>query len=355
MTPQLRVALLGYGLAGRVFHAPLIQAEPWLRLDAVVTGHPERAERVRREHPDASVVETASDIWDAAEDYDLVVVATANVAHREQAEAALRHGLHVVVDKPLAGDAEAAIELFELADRHDRQLHVFQNRRWDSDFRTLRFLLEDGRLGHVHRLESRFERWRPELDGAWRESSDPSQLGGLLLDLGSHLVDQALQLLGPVDTVYAEMGRRRDPDGPEDDVFVALGHHSGAVSHLWASALAARPGPRFRVLGSRGGYVVEGLDSQEDRLQAGHRPDEPGWGEEPAEQWGRVYPGGAVVPTIPGAWPEYYQRVAACIRGHSPPPVEPHTVVDALRVLDAARVSAASREVVPVPPTSSGR
>jgi predicted dehydrogenase len=345
MTAQLRVALLGYGLAGRVFHAPLIGAEPSLRLVTVVTGDPARAARARADHPRAVVVPHADEVWRAADEHDVVVVATANVAHRSQAEAALRHGLHVVVDKPVAADAPAAQALADLAGHVGRQLHVFQNRRWDSDMRTVRSLLEDGRLGHVHRFESRLERWRPEPSRAWRESADPAQGGGLLLDLGSHLVDQALMLLGPAASVYAETGRLRDPDGAEDDVFVAIRHAHGAVSHVWASAVAAQPGPRMRVLGSQGTFVVEHPDSQEERLAAGDRPGER-WGTEPEQHWGRLYPSGEVVPTLPGAWPEFYRGVSACIRGQGPPPVEPASVLAAMRVLDAARASASSGQVV---------
>jgi predicted dehydrogenase len=212
----------------------------------------------------------------------------------------------------------------------------------------VRALLDEGRLGRVHRLESRFERWRPQRSHQWRESADPADGGGLLLDLGSHLVDQALLLLGPAVAVYAEARAVREPGGADDDVFVALHHRSGAVSHLWASALAAQQGPRFRVLGSQGAYVVEHPDSQEDRLASGERPG-PGWGLEPQHHWGRVYPGGEVVPTLPGAWPQFYALVAASLRGEAPPPVDPSSVLAALQVLDAARASARSGAVVALP------
>jgi predicted dehydrogenase len=347
MTPPLRVALLGYGLAGRVFHAPLIQAEPSLALVTVVTSDAARAARARQDVPGVTVLPDADAVWARPGDHDLVVVATANVAHRQQVEAALACGLPVVVDKPLAADAATAARLVDAAARAGLALHVFQNRRWDSDVRTVRALLEDGRLGHVLRLESRFERWRPEREAGWRTSPDPAQHGGLLLDLGSHLADQSLQLLGPAVSVYAEARSVRDPDGPEDDVFVAITHACGAVSHLWAGALAAAPGPRFRVLGTRGAFVLEHLDGQEERLAAGERPG-PGWGEEPPQRWGRLFPAGELVPSVPGAWPEYYARVAASLRGHSPPPVEPSSVVATLRVLDAARASARTGQVVPL-------
>ena len=349
MTPEVRVALVGYGLAGRVFHAPLIEATAGLRLAAVVTADETRRARARADLPHTDVLGSVTAVWHDADEYDLLVVAAPNVAHEPLAKAALEHGLNVVVDKPLARDLDAAQALVDTARRHHRQLHVFQNRRWDSDFRTLRALVEDGALGRVHRLESRFERWRPETAGVWRESADPAEMGGLLYDLGAHLVDQAIQLLGPVASVYAEVRSVRDPGTADDDTFVALHHRSTAVSHLWASAVAADSGPRFRALGSRGAYVVAGLDSQEARLRTGERPG-PGWGAEPPERWGRLLPSGEVVPSLPGAWPEYYSGVAACLRGRGHPPVDLDGVLSAVAVLDAARESARTGHVVQVGP-----
>ncbi len=347
MTSTRSVALVGYGLAGRVFHAPLISATPGLRVTTVVTSDEQRAAQARMDLPGVDVLPDADALWHDADEYDLVVVATANVAHERLALASLGHGLDVVVDKPVARDAASTQRLVDAAHHHRRRLHVFQNRRWDSDYRTLRALVEDGTLGRVHRLESRFERWRPEPTGAWRESADPTHMGGLLYDLGTHLVDQAVQLLGPVDSVYAEARSTRDVAAADDDVFVALTHHNGATSHLWASAVAAAPGPRFRVLGSRGAYVVHGLDSQEGRLRAGMRPQagEP-WGDEDPESWGRLYPSGDAVPSIPGAWPEFYSRVAACLDGRCEPPVDTDSVLTTMRVLDAARESARRGEVL---------
>jgi predicted dehydrogenase len=345
MSRPLRVALVGYGLAGRAFHRPLIQATDDLRLASVVTANAERAAQVRTDLPHVDVIRDVSALWHDADEYDLVVIAAANVAHEPLARAALAHGLHVVVDKPLAADAGTARLLIEFAEHQHRQLHVFQNRRWDSDYRTLRALVEDAAFGRVHRFESRFERWRPDVADRWRESRDPAQMGGLLYDLGAHLVDQALHLLGPVEHVYAEMAHVRDPETAEDDVFVALRHHSGAASHLWASAVAAAPGPRFRVLGSRGAYVVDGLDGQEARLRAGEIPG-PSWGDEPQEAWGRLLPSGEVIESLPGAWPTFYHRVAASLRGQGPPPVATGSVLDAITVLDAARESARTHRVV---------
>jgi predicted dehydrogenase len=203
-------------------------------------------------------------------------------------------------------------------------------------------------LGTVLRYESRFDRWRPESRaGAWREELPAAEGGGVLLDLGPHLVDQALSLHGPASDVYAEVVARRG--GADDDVFVALHHVSGVVSHLWANALAAAPGPRLRVLGSSAAYVVQGLDGQEDALRSGRTPDQPGFGAEPRERWGRLLRGdgdGDEVATEPGSWLTFYSTLARCLRGEAPPPVAAHDAVAGLEVLDAARESAAAGAVM---------
>ena len=262
-----------------MFHAPLVAATPGLRVAAVVTRNPERRERAERDHPGVRVV---AEVAEMLAEVDIAVVATPNREHVPVARAALDAGVHVVVDKPLAVTASEGRELVEEAHRAGRVLTVFQNRRWDGDFLTVRRLLERGALGQVVRFESRFERWRPKIaPGAWRESGDPREGGGLLLDLGSHLVDQALVLFGRPRSVYAEVERRREGATVDDDVFVALEHDGGVRSHLWANVVAAAPDSRFRVLGLEAAYVKDGLDPQEAALRAGARPGDPGWGREP--------------------------------------------------------------------------
>ncbi|RCG30651.1 oxidoreductase [Sphaerisporangium album] len=343
---MIATGLVGYGTAGEFFHAPLIAATEGLRLAAVVTRDAERAARVARDHPDARVVPYVDDLLGLG--LDLIVIASPNRTHVPLARAALEAGLPVVVDKPLAATAAEALELADLARERGLMLTVFQNRRWDGDFLTLGTL----DLGEVRRFESRFERWRPVPKGGWRENGGPEELGGLLYDLGSHLVDQALRYLGPATDVYAETDVRRAGVGADDDAFVALTHASGARSHLWMSSVAARLGPRFRVLGSRAAYVKWGLDPQEDRLRAGERPGGPGWGAEPAERWGVLGTDGESRPveTVPGAYPEFYAGVVACLRDGAPPPVDPAEVAGALAVLHAARTSAAERRVVTLDP-----
>jgi scyllo-inositol 2-dehydrogenase (NADP+) len=346
---ELRAAIVGYGLAGRFFHAPLITATEGIAIAAVVTSNPERQAQAACEHPDALVLSRVDDLWARADDHDLVVVAVANDAHVTLATEAIAHRLAVVVDKPLAPTAAEAEELVTLAEQAEVLLTVFQNRRWDAEHLTLSRLLADGRLGQVSRCESRFERWRPQSTaGSWRESVPPERGGGLLLDLGSHLVDQALVLFGPATHVYAEVQALRGGSA-DDDAFVSLRHAGGVISHLHASALTAAPGPRLRVLGTAAAFVVAELDGQEDALRSGARPDTaPEWGAQPESSWGRLVIGSdsTPVPSERGAWPRFYSLLVDAMRSGGRPPVAPRDAIAALRVLDAARRSAADGSVV---------
>jgi scyllo-inositol 2-dehydrogenase (NADP+) len=340
---ELRAALLGYGLAGSTFHAPLIAAASELTLATVVTGNLARAERARSEHLGVRVEPRADAVWERAGEHDLVVVATPNDTHRELALRAIESGLATVVDKPLAPSSEAGREIVEAADAAGVPLTVFHNRRWDSDQLTLRRLIAEGALGEVRRYESRFERWRPQVrQEVSRETTAPAEGGGVLLDLGSHLVDQALALFGRVSHVYGEVDTRRGTPA-DDDVFVALRHESGVRSHLLASAVAGAPGPRLRVLGSEAAFVVEHLDGQEDALRAGLRPDDSGdWGAEPESRWGRLMRGDDSEPVRAerGAWPRFYEQVALALRGDGPMPVDSRDAVQVLEVLERARAKA---------------
>lgn len=344
----LRVGLLGYGLAGRAFHAPLISACPDLVLAAVVTRDPDRRAALRAVYPDAEALDTPEQLWERAGSLDLVVVATPNRSHAPLTRAALQAGLPVVVDKPFATSAAEARALIDEARARGRRLTVFQNRRWDGDFLTLRKLIADGALGAVHRLESRFERWNPVPRPGWRESGDPADAGGLLFDLGSHLIDQAIQLFGPVRAVYGEIDRRRSGVVTDDDAFVALTHASGVRSQLWMTRLAAQRAPRFRVLGDRATFVKYGLDGQEAAMAVGVVPGPEGWGEEPADRWGFLGEEGTAQPvaTVPGNYPAFYAAMAAALRSDAPLPVDPADAVVGLEILEAARASAEHGRVV---------
>ncbi|HEY0779497.1 MAG TPA: Gfo/Idh/MocA family oxidoreductase [Gemmatirosa sp.] len=347
----LRVGVVGFGLGGSVFHAPLVAATPGLELTAVVTRDPGRRAAAEAAYPGVRVVATPEALWDGGglAPVDLVVVTTPNATHLPLAEAAIAAGRHVVVDKPVAPTAAGARRLGDLARAAGVVLVPFHNRRWDGDFLTVQTLATDGALGEVHRFESRFDRWRPTARAGWKEAAGAGAATGLLYDLGVHLVDQALVLFGAARAVYAERDRRRAGDAAvDDDCFVALTHVSGVRSHLMASALAGQPGARFRVSGSAGAYVKFGLDPQEAALAAGGRPGARVWGEEPEAAWGTLGAGeqGRRVRTEAGAYERFYAGVRDAIREGAAPPVSIEDAVAGLAVIEAALRS--SREGVVV-------
>ncbi|GAA5184544.1 Gfo/Idh/MocA family oxidoreductase [Rugosimonospora acidiphila] len=343
----MRVGIIGYGLAGRVFHGRLLAHTEAAEVVAVTTRDPERQAAAERDFPGLTCFRTVGEMLATAR-LDLAVVATVPSAHPDNAIECLSAGVATVVDKPLAVDAGAAAGIVAAAG--DTPLTVFQNRRWDADQLTLRRLLSHDRLGHVLRYESRLERWRPLVDPArWRDINGPAEGGGVLLDLGSHLVDQALTLFGPVRSVYGEVATRRGGQPPElsvasgdDDAFVALEHADGTRSHLWCSSVAATAGPRLRVLGSAAGYVVDEVDGQEDSLRAGAPAGEAapkvGWLVRGAER--------ESVDPERGRWDSFYSTVGSALRDGGPMPVDPMDAVRALEVIDAARRSARNTEIV---------
>jgi scyllo-inositol 2-dehydrogenase (NADP+) len=340
---EFRVALIGYGLGGASFHAPLIATTPGLRLSTIVTSSGERQSQAAAAHPGATIVPTAEHVWQAAAKHEVVVISTPNRTHASLALQALAAGLPVVIDKPFATTAAEAARIIEAARSRGLWVSPYHIRRWDSELLTLRKLIQAGDLGEVLRFESRLERWRPVPKGGWRERAAPQEAGGLLYDLGSHLIDQALHLFGPVSQVYAELDSRRSGLEVDDDVFLALRHESGVRSHLWTNYLAAQSGPRLRVLGTRGAYVKHHPDLQEAALRAGRLPSEAGWGEEPPEHSGVFSDGEHTRPVTsqPGAYTQYYARVVATLRGEGPVPVEPGDAVAGLEIIEAARKSVA--------------
>src|SRR5579871_5040799 len=346
-TSLLRVGIIGYGLAGMVFHAPLVAATPGMIVAAIVTGNPERQAKARRDFPEATVHATAEELFAQPTQLDLVVVATPNRVHVPLGIAALEAGIPVVIDKPLAPSVSEAERLIATAERTKKLLSVFQNRRWDNDFLTVRQLIAADLLGPVARLESRFDRFRPAPKaGAWRERPEPEEAGGLLFDLGAHLIDQAIVLFGTPVSVYAEVDSRRPGAVVDDDTFVALRFAGGQFAHVWASGVPRKPGPRLRVIGLRGVYEKQWLDPQEDALRSGSRPGNAGWGHEPLERWGHLATevGGlaieSVVETLPGSYETYYALLRDALLSGVHPPVDPAESLTALRVIEAARESA---------------
>jgi predicted dehydrogenase len=334
----IRTALIGFGLSGRDFHAPFIQADPRYSLDFIVTGSQERAARARAAYPEAAVVADAGELFANSDRLDLVLVCTPPASHFDLAAAAIDHGLNVVVDKPFVPTSAEGEELIGRARAAGLVLSVYQNRRWDADYLTLARLIDDGELGQVHVFESRFERWSPQGLRAWKGTTGIAEGGGILFDLGSHLIDQALQLFGPVTGVYGETARRigGGTSDADDDAFVSLRHESGVRSHLSMNLIAGLPAPRFHVLGSAGAYSKWGMDPQEAALAAGLLPTDPGYGVEPEENWGTLGTPARTrrVRSQRGAYPEFYRQLALALRGDGPAPVDPADAVAVLRIIE---------------------
>jgi scyllo-inositol 2-dehydrogenase (NADP+) len=339
------VGLLGWGNAGRFFHAPLIQVVPGLELVAVVTSRPQ----VKASLPDVLVLDSV-EVLVADPRVDLVVVATPHRLHMAHAQAALLAGKHVVVEKPLVESAAEAQTLMQLARDVDRMVIAFQNRRWDGDFLTVKQVIGSGVLGDVYYFESHWSLYRPRLRGVWREN--PGDLGGVLYDLGPHLIDQAMQLFGAPQSVYAQIETHR-AGGQVDDLFrIHLRFPSGLSAVLVTDMMAPIPGPRFHVRGHLGTFEKHGLDPQEALLRAGHPPQGDTWGVDEPSNWGRLwttdYAGLTVdgrVTTVPGDYRRFYQTVYQALVNNGPSPIDPVDVIVQLNVVEAAIRSANTNTV----------
>lgn len=330
------IGLIGFGLAGASFHAPLIAAEPRLRLIAVASS---RGDAVRAAHPHVAIHPDGSALI-ADDRVDLVVIATPNDLHAPLARAALEAGKHVVVDKPFVADAADGPALIALARQRERVLSVFHNRRWDGDFLTAAIVLRSGRLGPVMHAALCWDRLRAAIKPGWRER--PGEGGGVLADLGPHLVDQALQLFGRPDAVTADVLAQRDA-AETDDYFALTLHYARARVLLSASTLIADPRPRFALHGTGGSFVKHGLDPQEARLRAGGSTGR-GKNDDPHDLRGRLTIGDAapeLVPTEPGDWTRFYAGMADAIIDNAPPPVDPADALSGLELIALARRSAA--------------
>lgn len=333
-TAPLRVALIGYGFAGKTFHAPLIAATPGLELALIGSSD---AAKVGADFPAAAVV---ADPLQAAVDprADLIVIATPNHSHAPLARAALAAGKHVIVDKPFTLDLAQARELAALAQRHGRLLSVFQNRRWDSDYLGVKQAIESGRLGAIAHFESHIDRFRPQVRERWREQAGPGT--GVWWDLGPHLADQALQLFGLPERVFASLAVQRDGAVVADWAHVVL-EYPRLRGILHAGMLAAGGVARFLVHGRDGSVVKARADRQEAQLLAGLAPGAPGWGEDPDElQWFGA-DGETRSPAPAGDQRRYYAAVRDAIAGRGANPVTPLQAVALMAVLEAADASAA--------------
>ncbi|MCU6479805.1 Gfo/Idh/MocA family oxidoreductase [Arthrobacter sp. A2-55] len=337
-TQQVRTAVIGFGISGRVFHSPLVAADPAYSLDVIVTSNPERAAQAAALYPNARVVATAKELYADTGNLDLIIIGTPPATHFALASTAIEHKLNVVIDKPFASNSDQAQELIAQAETAGVLLTVFQNRRWDADFLTLQRLINQGDLGQVRSFESRFEWWRPGGFQNWRDEATLAEAGGILHDLGAHLIDQVIQLFGPVSDCHGETTRISDPIGSDADqeAFVSLQHKSGVRSRLWMNGMAAQVGARFHVLGSTTGYTKWGLDSQEPSLDAGILPTDPQYGVDPEENWGHLGIGPETTPVPPdrGSYPEFYRRLALALNGAGALPVDPANSLQVLQIIE---------------------
>ncbi|MDC8760605.1 oxidoreductase [Janthinobacterium fluminis] len=342
---KIKTGLLGYGFAGSTFHAPVLTAVDALELHAVASSQPAL---VRRDWPAATVYGEAAQLF-ADPAIELVVIAAPNEAHFGLAHAALLAGKHVVVDKPFTLTSTEAETLIACAKAQRRVLSVYHNRRWDADFLTLKALLAQGTLGRVSSFASHFDRFRPEIKQRWRESAAPG--GGLLYDLGPHMLDQALQLFGAPQRLFADLARQRDGAVAVDYFHLVLYYEQLRVV-LQAGCLVQAPTARFAVHGERGSFVKFGLDRQEDALKAGGRPGQPGWGHDPVH--GALHLAGAAdeacrhLPMLDGGYQRYYAGMADAIRNGAPAPVAAEDGLATIRLIEAALRSAEEGRVIAV-------
>ncbi|HKN33806.1 MAG TPA: oxidoreductase [Terriglobales bacterium] len=337
---MINVGLVGFGLAGKAFHAPFIRVVPGLRLVAIAR----RSAESDSTYPDVRFVSGVEQLL-AIDDIDLIVIATPNDLHAPIARECLEAGRHVVIDKPFATTLAEAEELVALARQRDRILTVFQNRRWDGDFKTVRQLLRQGSLGRVVSYESHFDRFRPNLRGTWHERPQPGM--GLLFDLGPHLIDQALVLFGKPERISADL--RKERDGTlVNDAFEVVFHYPRLRALLRATVMAAASGPRFWICGTEGSFTKYGVDPQEQAMKQGGDPTAKGWGEEPESAWGTLttVTETRTIPTAPGDYRGFYGNVRDAITGNAPLEVSSAQALNVMKALDLAERSSASGRMV---------
>lgn len=342
----IRTAIVGWGMSGACFHAPILADLPEFEIAAVVSARPEA---VAADLPGVAVYPTVEALL-AASDVELVVVASRNHEHFPQARAALAAGRHVVVEKPFVLSSREGLELDRLARAAGRMLAVYQVRRFDADVLTLARVTGEGAIGRPHTLVARYDRWRPQVRDRWRERPGPG--AGILWDLGPHLVDRALGLLGVPRTVSARLATMRPGAGAVDHFHLVLGfEHATAVLH--ADCLTLGPGPSLELHGDRGSFVKYGLDGQEILLRQRRGPSDPAWGREDdalRARLTRLAEDGSIVeetvPTEPGAYQRFYLGVADAIRRGGASPVDAIAATRVVRVLEAAEISDREGRVV---------
>ncbi len=335
---SVKVGLIGYGFGGAVFHAPMITAVQGFELSVIYTSN---EEKVKLTYPDVLVTTNLADIWNDTE-VELIVISTPNTTHYELAKSALEAGKHVVIDKPFVINLTEGEELIQLAKERGKQLSVYQCRRWDSDFQTVRRLIAEDTFGEIYSFEAHYDRFRPEVKDRWKEKNEPGS--GTLYDLGSHLIDQALQLFGNPLTVTADCLAQRQGSEVNDYFHLILGYGSCRVI-LHSGSLVRGRGPRYQIHGSKASFIKFGEDPQEKTLLEGLRPGMTGWGQEDETEYGELITSdGAAnvkIPSEVGAYEQFYECMYEAIVNHRPVPAVAEQSLDVIRVIQLAELSSA--------------
>ncbi|GDX15793.1 oxidoreductase [Actinomycetes bacterium] len=331
---KLKVGIAGYGLAGRSFHAPILAGTNF-EVTAVLTTNDVRKRHAKEDFPAVKIVSTIEEL--CAQDLDLIVIASGNQVHLSQALTAINAGIPTVVDKPMGINVAQTREILDAADSAGVAVTTYFNRKWDSDILTLKRVIRDGQIGKVIRMDSRFERFRPQLNPqSWRENNSPEDGGGLLLDLMPHLISTAIECFGPANLKSSSIRSVRG--GADDDCVLVLAHETGVESILSASAVVGAPGPRLRVIGSEGAFVVNELDPQEALLRAGKAPKDGKWEEDTSSQ-AFIHRGDSVeeFKTDPGNYASFYSLVHEAIVNKTAMPISPEEILAVAQIIDKAR------------------
>ena len=331
---KLKVGIAGYGLAGRSFHAPILAGTNF-EVTAVLTTNDVRKRHAKEDFPTVKIVSTIEEL--CAQDLDLIVIASGNQVHLSQALTAINAGIPTVVDKPMGINVAQTREILDAADSAGVAVTTYFNRKWDSDILTLKRVIRDGQIGRVIRMDSRFERFRPQLNPqSWRENNSPQDGGGLLLDLMPHLISTAIECFGPANLKSSSIRSVRG--GADDDCVLVLAHETGVESILSASAVVGAPGPRLRVIGSEGAFVVNELDPQEALLRAGTAPKDGKWEEDTSSQ-AFIHRGDSVeeFKTDPGNYASFYSLVHEAIVNKTAMPISPEEILAVAQIIDKAR------------------
>jgi len=342
---KIKVGLIGYGLSGATFHAPLLSVLDEFEIVKVVTS---KQDVVKKDLGDTRVVNSLEEILEDTA-IDLVVITTPSGLHFEMAKQSLLSGKHVILEKPMVVETKEAEELIQIAKEKNLLLSVYHNRRWDNDFLTVKKLINDGTLGEINTYQVHFDRFRPVVRDRWREKQGPGS--GMLFDLGSHLIDQALHLFGLPQYVQADVFAQRE-NGEVDDYFHLVLSYEKLRVILHSGSIVPNNGPRFQIHGSNGSFIKYGIDGQESTLKEGEKPIDDSWGADEPQFYGKLVTvegekeNHEIIPTVHGSYVTYYKEIAESILKGKEAPVTAHEGLSVIRIIEAARKSSTEKRAI---------